>query len=190
MTTWTSSIALFGGMAETPLLSVAVSRTSEACPFTNERVAFELSKGEVVWLRGASGAGKSFTCLHLAGLAELPGAIVTAQWSSAVPESERIGFLFQKGVLIDSLNLAENVALALRASGRAYPATAIAKILNEVGLSAQMDGGKMPGQLSGGMLRRAALAQILAQGKRVVVLDEPFVGLDPPVAEEARRPQS
>ena len=46
----------------------------------------------------------------------------------------------------------------------------------------------MPGQLSGGMLRRAALAQILAQGKRVVVLDEPFVGLDPPVAEEASVP--
>ena len=53
-----------------------------------------------------------------------------------------------------------------------------------MGLSAQADGGKMPGQLSGGMLRRAALAQILAQGKRVVVLDEPFVGLDPPVADE------
>ena len=57
---------------------------------------------------------------------------------------------------------------------------------SEVGLSAQADGGKMPGQLSGGMLRRAALAQILAQGKRVVVLDEPFVGLDPPVADEVR----
>ena len=55
-----------------------------------------------------------------------------------------------------------------------------------MGLSAQADGGKMPGQLSGGMLRRAALAQILAQGKRVVVLDEPFVGLDPPVADEVR----
>jgi len=104
--------------------------------------------------------------------------------SSAVPVAERVGFLFQKGVLIDSLNLAENVALALRASGRPCTQSAIAKILSEVGLSAQADGGKMPGQLSGGMLRRAALAQILAQGKRVVVLDEPFVGLDPPVADE------
>ena len=52
---------------------------------------------------------------------------MTAEWSSAVPEAERIGFLFQKGVLIDSLNLAENVALALRASGRPYPAAAIVR---------------------------------------------------------------
>ena len=109
------------------LLAVEVVRTADTCPFTNERIAFELKQGEVVWLRGASGAGKSFTCLHLAGLAELPGATVTAEWSSAVPEAERIGFLFQKGVLIDSLNLAENVALALRASGRPYPAAAIVR---------------------------------------------------------------
>ena len=104
-----------------PLLAVEVVRTGEACPFTNEKVGFELRQGEVVWLRGASGAGKSFTCLHLAGLAELPGARVHAQWNSSVPAAERVGFLFQKGVLIDSLNLAENVALALRASGRPHP---------------------------------------------------------------------
>ena len=59
-----------------PLLAVEVVRTGEACPFTNEKIAFELRQGEVVWLRGASGAGKSFTCLHLAGLAELPDATV------------------------------------------------------------------------------------------------------------------
>ena len=103
-----------------PLLAVEVVRTGEACPFTNEKLGFELRQGEVVWLRGASGAGKSFTCLHLAGLAELPGAKVHAQWNSSVPAAERVGFLFQKGVLIDSLNLAENVALALRASGRPH----------------------------------------------------------------------
>ena len=101
-----------------PLLAVEVVRTGEACPFTNEKVGFELRQGEVVWLRGASGAGKSFTCLHLAGLAELPGARVHAQWNSSVPAAERVGFLFQKGVLIDSLNLAENIALALLASAQ------------------------------------------------------------------------
>ena len=101
-----------------------------------------------------------------------------------MPESERIGFLFQKGVLIDSLNLAENVALALRAADLPYPQSAIDEALAAVGLSGAMDGPKMPGELSGGMLRRAALAQILAQRKRLVILDEPFVGCDPPVAAE------
>ena len=116
------SSAAVASMCKTPpLLAVEVVRTGEACPFTNEKVGFELRQGEVVWLRGASGAGKSFTCLHLAGLAELPGARVHAQWNSSVPAAERVGFLFQKGVLIDSLNLAENIALALRASGRPHP---------------------------------------------------------------------
>ena len=70
-----------------PLLAVEVVRTGEACPFTNEKVAFELRQGEVVWLRGASGAGKSFTCLHLAGLAELPDATVRRRQTLAATAS-------------------------------------------------------------------------------------------------------
>ena len=168
-----------------PVLSVSIERTSDACPFLNPSVAFELRPGEVVWLRGSSGAGKSFCCMHLAGLATLPGATVTAEWDESIPAAQRIGFLFQKGVLIDSLNLAENIALALRASGEPHmDAAVIDSTLKAVGLSGATDGVKMPGQLSGGMLRRAALAQILAQRKRLIILDEPFVGLDPPVAGE------
>ena len=75
--------------------------------------------------------------------------------------------------------------MPLRAGGEPYIGTsAIRDALAGVGLSEETDGPKMPGQLSGGMLRRAALAQILAQRKRLVILDEPFVGLDPPVALE------
>uniref|UniRef100_A0A7S2MYS5 ABC transporter domain-containing protein n=1 Tax=Haptolina brevifila TaxID=156173 RepID=A0A7S2MYS5_9EUKA len=170
--------------SESPVVSVRIARRSEDCPFTNPSVTFELRAGETIWLRGASGAGKSFCCMHLAGLATLPGASVEAEWDPSIPIAQRIGFLFQKGVLLDSLNLAENIALALRASGEPHPQAAIDGMLEAVGLSGATDGVKMPGQLSGGMLRRAALAQILAQRKRLIILDEPFVGLDPPVAVE------
>ena len=202
-------------MAPTPLLRVSVKRTSDECPFLNSDVSFSLAPGEIVWLRGASGAGKSLTCYALAGLSTVPGVQLEATWDASVPPAQRIGFLFQKGVLIDALNLAENIALSLRASGQPFPAEAISSTLDAVGLSGVSDGAKMPGevrnlpehalsrcarrprrtspavrafmcfaQLSGGMLRRAALAQILAQRKRLVILDEPFVGLDPPVAAE------
>eukprot|EP00965_Chrysotila_dentata_P218090 6190398-Pleurochrysis_carterae.AAC.4 len=171
--------------ASTALLAVSIKRVDPArCPFENDEVAFELCAGDVIWLRGPSGSGKSMSCLHIAGLTELPGAVVDAQWDKTVPKRERLGFLFQQGVLIDSLSLAENIALAISSAGRERCQHEIRESLQAVGLNAASDGSKMPGELSGGMLRRAALAQILACRKRVVVLDEPFVGLDAPVAAE------
>lgn len=172
------------GFRSPPLLTCSIQRLSDECPFLNPEVSFELRPGEILWLKGASGAGKSLTCMNLAGLAPLPGARVTVTWDAKVPVSQRVGFLFQKGVLIDSLNLAENIALALRACNEPHSVSAINTMLEAVGLSGKGDGSKMPGELSGGMLRRSALAQILAQKKRLVILDEPFVGLDPAVARE------
>ena len=102
--------------ADRPLVSVTVTRSSESCPFSNRRLCFSLRPGQVLWLRGPSGAGKTFTCSHLAGLAELPGAELIAEWDERVPRAERLGILFQQGVLVDSLSLAANVALALRAA--------------------------------------------------------------------------
>ena len=166
------------------LVEVRLKRTSDACPFLNNELSFSLNEGEVFWLRGASGAGKSFLSMHIAGLTTLPGADVDVRWREGVPSEQRVGFLFQKGVLIDSLNIAENLALASKAAGLPSSIESIGEALRAVGLNLGADGPKMPGELSGGMLRRAALAQILAQRKRLVILDEPFVGLDPPVARE------
>ena len=173
-----------GGSPSSPLLRVRITRLSSACPFADQHLAFSLAPAATLWLHGPSGVGKSSTASHLAGLRNLPGADVALEWNAAVPCAERVGFLFQKGVLIDALTLSENVALALAAARRPPTAAEIEERLRTVGLSLREDGAKMPGELSGGMLRRAALAQVLAQRKRVIILDEPFVGLDPPVALE------
>ncbi len=159
------------------MLRIDIERTGNDCPFQNENVRIELDAGECLWLQGVSGAGKSSIALHLLGLKTLPGAKVKVEWKGGEKVRDSIGMVFQQGVLVDALSLEENIALALRSSGRTAERDLILEALRQVGLD-DGDRAKMPGQLSGGMLRRASLAQVLAQRKRIIVLDEPFVGLD------------
>ncbi len=158
-------------------LCVEIQRVGDRCPFANESVQFELGRGECLWLQGDSGSGKSSLALHLVGLRTLPDAVIEMEWKGLDSQPSEIGMVFQQGVLIDSLNVAENIGLALRRARLDSSAKSIHKALEEVGL-ASTHATKMPGELSGGMLRRASLAQVLAQGRPVIVLDEPFVGLD------------
>ena len=158
-------------------LSVKIRSDGPRCPFENDAVQIELEGGECFWLKGDSGAGKSSVALHLVGLRTLADASVDIKWDGIEPDDAGVGMVFQQGVLIDTLNVGENIGLALRSAGFPTSEEAIRKALVEVGLS-ETDASKMPGQLSGGMLRRASLAQVLAQGRPVIVLDEPFVGLD------------
>ena len=158
-------------------LRVDIRREGGRCPFQNEAVQFELGNGECLWLQGDSGSGKSSVALHLVGLRELPDASVEMDWETDTPATAGVGMVFQQGVLVDTLSVGENIGLALRSMGHPASQESIRKACLEVGL-AETDALKMPGQLSGGMLRRASLAQVLAQGRPVIVLDEPFVGLD------------
>ena len=158
-------------------LKVDIKRLGKHCPFADEQIVFELNEGECLWLQGDSGAGKSSIALHLVGLRPLQDAAVEVAWELPSNEEGSFGMLFQQGVLIDTLNVEENLGLALRAVGLPADHQEIVRSLEEVGLQAS-DATKMPGQLSGGMLRRASLAQILTQQRKVIVLDEPFVGLD------------
>jgi len=158
-------------------LRAVLHREGTGCPFQNERIELALGRGQCLWLRGASGTGKSSIALHLVGLRPLPDTRAEITWEGVDASQAGVGMVFQQGVLIDTLNVGENIGLALRSAGRPSTSTAIRHALQEVGLDPG-DASKMPGQLSGGMLRRASLAQVLAQGRPVIVLDEPFVGLD------------
>lgn len=161
------------------------------CPFANETVRIELRAGECVHLRGGTGVGKTTLSGALAGLTARSrlatlGIEARVRWRADVPPRERVGALFQTTTLVDSLSVGGNVAAALALSGRrlaggsgdAAVGAEAKRLVEAVGLDWARDGGKMAGELSGGMARRASLALQLAQAKRVVVLDEPFTGLD------------
>ncbi len=149
-------------------------------------VAF--GRGETSVVLGGSGSGKS-TLLRMIGGLERPdrGRIkVGGEEITHLSERElfrvrrRIGMLFQGGALLDSLSVYDNVALPLREERELSEreiAEQVERRLAAVGLPDTSD--LLPGQLSGGMRRRAALARAIVTDPEIVLCDEPFSGLDP-----------
>eukprot|EP00040_Diaphanoeca_grandis_P025144 m.138934 g.138934 ORF g.138934 m.138934 type:complete len:508 (-) comp30025_c0_seq3:144-1667(-) len=160
-----------------PLFKATIRPTDSRATFSNPQIDIEVRPGELLWLKGPSGAGKTLTSLHILNIQPAKGVSAEVEWDPAVAQQERCGMLFQQGVLIDMLTVRENIAMSLHAAGLAFDERDIKKHIETVGLKGS-DLYKMPNELSGGMLRRVALAQLLAQRKRLIVLDEPFIGLD------------
>ena len=152
-------------------------------------IDLDISHGEVIGLVGASGGGKSVLTRSLIGL--LPkwkGTIeVFGQDIDKIEERERQaierrwGVLFQGGALFSSLTVRQNVQFPIREnlnlSSRLLDEIALAK-LEMVGLHRDVLD-KMPSELSGGMVKRVALARSLALDPEILFLDEPTSGLDP-----------
>ena len=159
-----------------------------------DHAALDVFEGEILGFVGGSGAGKSVLMRTIIGL--LPkrqGTIeVFGADLAALGERERRtieqrwGVLFQQGALFSSLTALQNVQFPIREyldlSPRLTEEIALAK-LEMVGLSADMRG-KYPAELSGGMIKRVALARALALDPDIVFLDEPTSGLDPIGAAE------
>lgn len=150
---------------------------------------FQLARGQVRALVGGSGTGKT-VLLHTLIMLRTPTAGTLQLFgvdAGSVTEAERqrlrerIGVLFQGGALFTSLTVLENVLLPLKEHGHFDSAwlheLAMSKILL-AGLPAD-SAHKLPIELSGGMVKRAALARALALEPELLVLDEPTSGLDP-----------
>lgn len=152
-------------------------------------VTLDVYRGEILGFVGASGAGKSVLTRTIVGL--LPkqaGRIdvfgVDLDQAGEVQRQEierRWGILFQQGALFSSLTVGENVEFPIReylkVSGRLMTEIAITK-LEMVGLKPDVYR-KYPSELSGGMIKRVALARALALDPEILFLDEPTSGLDP-----------
>lgn len=151
-------------------------------------VDLDIRRGSVTAVMGPSGTGKT-TLLKLIsgqlrpdrGTIEVDGEPVQALGQSALFRlRRRMGMLFQSGALLTDLNVFDNVAYPLREHTNLSPAMVRKLVLlklEAVGLRGARD--LMPGELSGGMARRVALARAIALDPMMILYDEPFTGQDP-----------
>ena len=162
-----------------------------------ERTIFDdlscrFARARITVLMGGSGTGKSTVLRMIGGLQRPDGGVVRVAGEDVASASDanvqqvrrHLGMLFQDGALLDSMTVLENVGLPLREHtklGEAEIQDAVHERLEAVGLHDVDD--LLPGELSGGMLRRVALARAIIMDPEIVLCDEPFSGLDPPNVE-------
>ncbi|MHA3914748.1 ABC transporter ATP-binding protein [Halovulum sp. GXIMD14793] len=143
-------------------------------------VSLSILPGQVTCLLGPSGCGKSTTLRMAAGVERaqagtirIDGKVVGDATVHLPPEKRGIGMMFQDFALFPHLTAAQNVGYGLPRSQRQ---DRVAELLSRVGLDGQ--GAKYPHQLSGGEQQRVALARAIAPRPGVMLMDEPFSGLD------------
>ena len=150
-------------------------------PVVND-VSLSVAAGQVTCLLGPSGCGKSTTLRIIAGVeradageVRIDGQLVEGPGVHVPPEARSVGLMFQDFALFPHLTVAENVGFGLRGD-RGEKARRVNELLEKVDLSSFH--AKHPHELSGGEQQRVALARALAPRPRVMLMDEPFSGLD------------
>jgi len=151
-------------------------------------INFQIEKGETVTILGGSGSGKSVILKSMIGLLQPDSGtilykgknITNLKEKAYFPIRKEVSYLFQGGALFDSFNVFENLAFPLRQHSKADEAEIRQRVhvsLERVGLK-EVDH-LFPPDLSGGMMKRVALARAIINNPEVILYDEPTTGLDP-----------
>ena len=148
-----------------------------------------LEPGEILCLLGPSGCGKTTTLRLIAGFdkpdsgsVRIGNRMVYGPGVNESPEQRRVGMVFQEGALFPHLTVAQNVAFGLpKNAGRKESVADALRLVNLEGYDK-----RYPHQLSGGQQQRVALARALAPSPDLILMDEPFSGLDRSLREQLR----
>lgn len=147
-----------------------------------DNVSLTVMPGQVTCLLGPSGCGKSTTLRMIAGVEMqdsgeiyIDGALICDTVFRVPPERREVGMMFQDFALFPHLSVAQNVAFGLTGP-KSEQRARVKELLHKVGLDHMID--KYPHELSGGEQQRVALARALAPRPRIMLMDEPFSGLD------------
>jgi phospholipid/cholesterol/gamma-HCH transport system ATP-binding protein len=153
-----------------------------------EDITFDVPKGRITAILGPSGTGKSVLLKNIIGLLRPEAGEIWVDGENIVGMREKdlyrvrrkFGVLFQDGALFGSMNLFDNIAFPLREHTRKGEKEVRGIVLEKAGLVGLLDHmKKTPGEVSGGMKKRAGLARALVMDPEIVLFDEPDSGLDP-----------
>ena len=153
-------------------------------------VSLRVMPGQVTCLLGPSGCGKSTTLRSIAGVdmqdsgeIYIDGNLICDTVFRVPPEGRSVGLMFQDFALFPHLSVADNVAFGLK-GGRAEKRARVEELLKRVDLLRFID--EFPHNLSGGEQQRVALARALAPRPGIMLMDEPFSGLDNRLRDDIR----
>lgn len=178
----------------TPIIEVRDLQKRFGDHVVHQGLSLDVYRDEVLSIVGGSGTGKTVLLRQIVGLERPTSGTIRlfGEDMATLPPARlqwlrnRWGMQFQRGALFSSLSVIDNIALPLREL-RCLPDNLICEAsllkLELVGLSAR-DADKMPSDLSGGMIKRVALARALALEPELVFLDEPTAGLDPMASDD------